>query len=154
MRTYVPLAVYVVAFAIGHTTTQAANDRSQVTDITPISSSAVSGDQPVAEINGFDQWRAVPDEGMPCSGGFGFQHFALPLHRYTNWYRPRAATLTGCRRCEKDSFRPRGLGHFFATPCDGFRMEYSPYVLCADKSQYGPSYIARQPDPRCDHSDH
>ena len=75
MRTYVPLAVYVVAFAIGHTTIQAANDRRWVTDIKPISGAA-SADHPAAEINGFDQWRAVPDHGMSYSGGSGFQHFA------------------------------------------------------------------------------
>ncbi len=155
MRIYVRFTVYVVAFAIGHATTLAENNRDWVTDITPVSSTSEPCQAAAPEINGFDQWRAVPDSGVPCSGGFGFQHFALPMHHYTTWYRPRAATLTQCRRCEKDPFHPRGLGHLFATPCDGFRMEYSPHVLCDDKSQYGPSYIARQPDQRCpDHCDH
>jgi hypothetical protein len=156
MRIYVPMAVYVVAFVIGHTTTRAGNDRHWVTDITPVSSTAVSDscEPTLAAFNGFETWRATPDLGAPGSGGFGFQHFAFPMHHYTIWYRPRAATLTECRRCEKDAFCPRGFGHLFVDPCDGFRMEYSPYVLCADRSLYGPSYITRQADQRCDQCDH
>ncbi|MCH2201302.1 MAG: hypothetical protein MK102_05005 [Fuerstiella sp.] len=156
MRIYVPIAVYVVAFVLGHATTQAGNDRHWVTVITPVSSTAVavsdSCEPTLAVFNGFETWRATPDLGSPGSGGFGFQHFAFPMHHYTTWYRPRAATLTECRRCEKDTFCPRGFGHLFADSCDGFRMEYSPYVLCADQSLYGPSYIVRQADQRCDHS--
>lgn len=161
MRIYVRLTVYVVAFAIGHTATEAADDRDWITDITPVSKTSDSSVvlpqndpscQPLKSgFNGFDNHRATPDFGAPYSGGFGFQHFALPMHHYTTWYRPRAATLTKSRRCEKDDFRPRGYGHLFARPYDGFRMEYSPFVLCDDESQYGPSYIARQPDQRCNY---
>ena len=154
MRIYVPMAVYVVAFAIGHSATQAEHDPNWVTNITPVSARTEPCDLPAAAFNGFQTYRLSPDSGAPNSAGFGFQHFAFPMHHYTTWYRPRAATLIKCRRCEQDDFRPRGLGHLFATPCDGFRMEYSPYVLCSDKSQYGPSYIARQPDQRCDDDGH
>ena len=99
--------------------------------------------------NGFDQHRQAPDMGAPGSAGHGFFHFTGPLDRFTTWYRPRAATLTGWQRCSPDPFRPRGFGHLFARPCDGYRMEYSPYELQHFKSQYGPSYLTRMPDPRC-----
>ena len=153
MRIYLPLAVYVVAFAIGHTATKAENKRDGLTNIAP-ASPTTRASVTAAQFNGFQVWRAIPDSGAPRSAGFGFQHFSLPMHRYNTWYRPRAATLTQCRRCEKNDFRPRGFGNLFATPVDCFRMEYSPYVLSADNSQYGPSYIARQPDQRCDYEKH
>lgn len=161
MRIYVRLTVYVVAFAFGHSATEAAGNRDWVTDITPVSTASAescpSCEQRTESLrhadpfNGFQMWRSSPDQGAPGSAGFGFPHFSLPMHHYTNWYRPRAATLTKCRRCEKDLFRPRGFGHLFARPCDGYRMEYTPYVLRDDRSLYGPSYIARQPDQRCKH---
>lgn len=154
MRIYVQLTVYVIAFAIGHTTSLAKDHRDWVTDITPVSATAQSCEVESLEFNGFEQYRSVPDVGAPCSGSYGFQHFNWPLNHYTSWYRPRAATLTQCVRCEEDPFRPRGIGHLFARPCDGYRMDYTPYVLCDDDSQYGPAYLARQPDPRCDHCDH
>ncbi|MCA9034066.1 MAG: hypothetical protein KDA91_02995 [Planctomycetaceae bacterium] len=101
------------------------------------------------EFNGFSIYRAHPDLGAPGSAAHGFSHFMMPLDKYGTWYRPRAATLTQCQRCAPDDFRPRGLGHLFARPCDGYRMDYSPYTLNTGRSQYGPSYLARQPDPRC-----
>lgn len=106
---------------------------------------------PTGTFNGFADQRLVPDPGAPGSAGYGFSHFALPLDRYTNWYRPRAATLTQYQRCAPDTFRPRGLGHLFNRPCDGFRMEYQPYTLSDGMSTYGPAYISRLPDPRCEH---
>jgi|GEM_PF-1287089 len=155
MRIYVQLTVYVVAFATGHTACMAKDRSDWVTDITPVSATAPLCEVESLEFNGFDQYRSIPDVGPPCSSSYGFQHFNWPLHHYTSWYRPRAATLTKCVRCEDDPFRPRGFGHLFARPCDGYRMDYSPFVLCDDDSRYGPSYLARQPDPRCeDHCDH
>ena len=109
---------------------------------------------PEGAFNGFISHRLQADLGAPGSAGNGFHHFSMPMDKYTNWYRPRAATLTQYQRCAPDSFRPRGLGHLFARPCDGYRMEYEPYVLSDGMSSYGPSYIARLPDPRCDHCDH
>ena len=108
---------------------------------------------PIDAFNGFAQIRQVPDLGAPGSAGNGFHHFSLPMDKFTNWYRPRAATLTQYQRCAPDSFRPRGLGHLFARPCDGYRMEYEPYSLSDVQSTYGPSYTARMPDPRCEHCD-
>ena len=108
---------------------------------------------PADAFNGFSGTRLVPDLGAPGSAGNGFSHFSLPMDKYTNWYRPRAATLTQYQRCEPDSFRPRGFGHLFARPCDGFRMDYEPYALSDGMSSYGPSYLARMPDPRCPHCD-
>ncbi len=160
MRIYVRITVYVVAFASGQIITHAANEHERVTNITPVTtttSSATSSQSWPAwqngadSFNGFQVYRATPDPGAPGSPGFGFQHFPLPMHHYNNWYRPRAATLTKSQRCARDLFRPRGYGHLMNPPCDGFRMEYSPYVLRDDRSLYGPSYIARQPDPRCNH---
>ena len=104
---------------------------------------------PNGAFNGFAQNRLIPDLGAPGSSGNGFNHFSLPMDKYTNWYRPRAATLTQYQRCAPDSFRPRGLGHLFARPCDGYRMEYEPYALSDGMSTYGPSYFSRMPDPRC-----
>jgi hypothetical protein len=106
-----------------------------------------------ATFNGYSQYRQHPDLGAPGSAAHGFFHFNGPLHRFGTWYRPRAATLTRFQRCAPDPFRPRGLGHLFAEPCDGFRMEYSPYKLHDASSQYGPSYLARMPDERCEHCD-
>ncbi len=108
---------------------------------------------PEDSYNGYAEIRATPDLGAPGSAGSGFHHFSMPFDKYTQWYRPRAASLTGYQRCEPDSFRPRGLGHLFARPCDGYRMEYEPYVLGDGPSLYGPAYISRMPDPRCAHCD-
>ena len=109
---------------------------------------------PAGAFNGYAQQRMVPDLGAPGSAGNGFSHFSLPMDKYTNWYRPRAATLTQYQRCAPDSFRPRGMGHLFNRPCDGYRMEYEPYSLSDGMSKYGPSYFARMPDPRCPDCDH
>lgn len=109
---------------------------------------------PAGAFNGYAQQRMVPDLGAPGSAGNGFSHFSLPMDKYTNWYRPRAATLTQYQRCAPDSFRPRGMGHLFNRPCDGYRMEYEPYSLRDGMSKYGPSYFARMPDPRCPDCDH
>lgn len=110
---------------------------------------------PVGAFNGFAQIRQTPDLGAPGSSGNGFHHFSLPMDKFTNWYRPRAATLTQYQRCAPDDFRPRGFGHLFARPYDGYRMEYEPYALSDGMSTYGPAYIARMPDPRCDdHCEH
>lgn len=108
---------------------------------------------PEGAFNGFAQNRMTPDLGAPGSAGMGFSHFPMPMDRYTNWYRPRAATLTQYQRCAPDSFRPRGFGHLFNRPCDGYRMEYEPYALSDGMSVYGPSYPARLPDPRCQDCD-
>ncbi len=108
---------------------------------------------PEESFNGYADIRATPDLGAPGSAGSGFHHFSMPFDKYTQWYRPRASSLTAYQRCAPDSFRPRGFGHLFAPPCDGFRMEYEPYVLGDGPSKYGPAYIARMPDPRCSHCD-
>ncbi|MDA1233031.1 MAG: hypothetical protein O2856_19880 [Planctomycetota bacterium] len=106
---------------------------------------------PEDSFNGFAQIRETPDFGAPGSAGNGFHHFSLPFEKYTQWYRPRATTLTPYQRCVPDAFRPRGFGNLFARPYDGYRMEYEPYLLGDGPSKYGPSYIARMPDPRCAH---
>lgn len=104
---------------------------------------------PEDSFNGYAQIRSTPDLGAPGSAGNGFHHFSMPFDKYTSWYRPRAATLTKYQRCAPAPFRPRGFGNLFARPCDGYRMEYEPYTLQDAPSKYGPSYIARMPDPRC-----
>ena len=109
---------------------------------------------PNGAFNGFRQIRVAPDLGAPGSAGNGFNHFPLPLDKYTNWYRPRAASLTQHQRCAPDEFRPRGFGHLFARPCDGFRMEYEPYAISDGMSNYGPAYFSRLPNPQCDSCDH
>ncbi|MEZ6132494.1 MAG: hypothetical protein R3C59_27840 [Planctomycetaceae bacterium] len=104
--------------------------------------------------NGFDQYRHEPDLGAPGSPGSGFRHFPFSMAMFTEWHRPKAATLTAHQRCAPDSFRPRGFGHLFARPCDSFRMDYNPHVLDAPYSKYGPAYIYNQPDQRCQNCDH
>lgn len=99
--------------------------------------------------NGYSVQRSTPNYGSPGSAGNGFHHFSAPMDRYTNWYRPKASTLTQGQRCEPDSFRPRGYGNLFARPYDGFRMDYEPYAIGDSASTYGPSYMLRVPDPRC-----
>lgn len=104
--------------------------------------------------NGFDIHRQSPDFGAPGSAAHGYNHFSGPLDRFTTWYRPRAATLTAWQRCAPDSFRPRGFGNLFNRPCDGYRMDYAPYTLRGSNSLYGPAYLLRMPDPRCQHCEH
>lgn len=104
--------------------------------------------------NGFDQYRQQPDLGAPSSPGFGFLHFPSSMAMFTQWHRPKAATLTKAQRCAPDQFRPRGFGHLFARPCDSFRMDYNPHVLSNSTSNYGPAYLLRAPDQRCEKCDH
>jgi hypothetical protein len=164
----ISLCVYVVAILTVHAATMA-----QDTGLPPVSGSPTS-QHPVATnslakyaavrtgnatlpngaFNGFRQIRVTPDLGAPGSAGNGFNHFPLPLDKYTNWYRPRAASLTQYQRCAPDDFRPRGFGHLFARPCDGFRMEYEPYAISDGMSNYGPAYFSRLPNPQCDSCDH
>jgi hypothetical protein len=141
--------VFVIAILV--TQNNATAGEAGGSSVQPTAGATDSGD--CFGFNGFGQFRHSPEYGMPGSAGSGYQHFTYPMHNYTTWYRPRAATLNQCVRCAPDSFRPRGFGHLFARPCDGYRMEYSPHVLTGDNSLYGPSYIARQPDPRCEHCD-
>ncbi len=167
MRRNFSIAVFVTAVLVGQLSVNSQDYTPELTSqIQPVPDTLPNSDvihspgspmvlaPPVEEgFNGFALFRAVPDLGAPGSPGNGFKHFMLPMDKYTTWYRPRAATLTAWQRCAPDSFRPRGFGHLFARPCDGFRMEYTPYMLKEGTSQYGPSYIARQPDPRCEHCD-
>ncbi len=160
MRFRNQFAVFVFAILVGRTAavandgTASATVRTTQVALRPVAATSTEH-QPVGmSFNGFAQFRQTPDLGAPGSAGSGFRHFTMPMHSYTTWYRPRAATLNECVRCEKDPFRPRGFGHLFARPCDGYRMEYAPHVLSGDTSTYGPAYIARQPDPRCPDCDH
>lgn len=100
--------------------------------------------------NGFDQYRREPDLGSGSSPSYGYKHFPHPLNMFGTWYRPRASTLTKAQRCAPEPFRPRGFGNQFARPCDSFRMEYSPYLLKENRTEYGPSYLLRAPDQRCE----
>lgn len=109
-----------------------------------------SGNQP----NGFDQFRREPDLGSGHSPSHGYKHFPLSLNMFGSWYRPRASTLTSAQRCAPDDFRPRGFGHLFARPCDSFRMEYTPYVVKENRTEYGPAYLRRAADPRCNDCNH
>ena len=149
MRLLTPLTVFVIAIIITQTRTHA-----QESPVPPETTKAVSATAQVPSQqcveNGFDGYRQQPDAGSPGSPAYGFKHFPLSMHMFTEWHRPRAATLTKCQRCAPDSFRPRGFGNLFARPCDSFRMEYAPHVIDAPQSTYGPAYIYRQPDPRCD----
>lgn len=106
------------------------------------------------QINGFDQYRQTADIGSPASPGYGFKHFPSPMHAFTRWHRPRAATLTAWQRCAPQQFRPRGYGDLFARPCDPFRMDYTPHTLHDGHSKYGPAYLLRAPDQRCEKCDH
>ena len=151
MRLSTPLAVFVLAILAGHSYTIAEDADTVPAEKTHTVAQEACNTCPVGhQMNGFDQYRRMPDLGSPHSPGHGYKHFALPFQNYTHWHRPKAATLTKCQRCAVDKFRPRGYGHLFARPCDSFRMEYSPDVLGAGSSPYGPSYQLRAPDNRCD----
>lgn len=106
---------------------------------------------PLYQENGFDNYRREADIGSPGSAGFGFPHFSLPFQNYTLWHRPKAATLTKWQRCAKDEFHPRGFGHLFARPCDSFRIDYSPHRIDMRRSSYGPTYLLRSGNQKCDH---
>lgn len=153
MRLLTPLAVFVLAILTTQVRGTADEQTAQPEKISNVSSTSSCPPEGFSQ-NGFDQYRRSPDIGSPHSAGFGFKHFALPFQNYTLWHRPKAATLTKCQRCAPESFRPRGIGNPFARPCDSFRMEYNPFVLHQRESQYGPSYILRREDPRCDDCDH
>ena len=162
MRVVERFTVYVVAFSMGYAVTEASDLELEVTRITPAKNS--SNDmwaRPAAaqaEVSNscnscfapLPAWQSVPAPGVSGSPAWGHPHFHLPMHHYTSWYRPRAATLTRHERCEQYSYRPRGLAQLFARPRDGYRMEYGPHELCDHRSIYGPAYIARQPDRRCE----
>ena len=153
MRLLTPLAVFVIAIITTHTRTHA-----EETPVPPEQVKTVSlttqPDREQCSENGFDQYRQQADLGAPCSPGYGFKHFPFSMHMFTSWHRPKAATLTRAQRCAADPFRPRGFGHLFARPCDSFRMEYTPHVLEASQSQYGPAYLYRAADQRCDDCEH
>ncbi len=168
MRRFFPIAVYVAAVLAGQLSVNSQEPEARpipvpelvpdVTDAPPVKlperpygSYPVEG--PSENFNGFSVHRLSPDLGAPGGPSHGFFHFMMPMDKYTSWYRPKAATLTSGQRCAPDPFRPRGFGHLFARPCDDHRMEYAPYVLSDGSSQYGPSYIAHQPDPQCDDCD-
>lgn len=150
MRLLTPLAVFVVAILVTESRTWAQEADEFLTEASPLS---CLPDVAECEVNGYDEHRQIADDGAPGSPGFGFKHFLLPMHFYTKWYRPRAATLTKDVRCDDDAFRPRGFGHLFNRPCDPFRMEYRPYALGPGCSQYGPAYINSQGDQRCENCD-
>ena len=153
MRLLNPLAVFVVAILL--TGNSAGAQQAAVPpaegDVSPISYAAAS--RSPTGVNGYDQYRQSPDPGSAGSPAHGFKHFAAPLHAFTTWYRPRAATLTRMQRCAPDPFRPRGFGHLFARQCDPFRMDYTPHTLSDAHSTYGPSYLLKLRDPRCEHCD-
>jgi hypothetical protein len=104
---------------------------------------------PEGTYNAWGWRRPATDLGKAGSSGEGFQHFSAATFRYTQWYRPRAATLNAEQRCSPVSFRPRGFSNLFANPKDCYRMEYQPYSLGDEGSIYGPSYVKRAPDARC-----
>ena len=153
MRKTLPMTVFVVALLIGQLSVSAQQDAPTVPLRLPIAKQ-VRPPMQAQTFNGYAQYRAAADPGSPASAGHGFQHFVMPMDKYTHWYRPRAATLAACQRCAPPAFRPRGFGDLFAEPCDGFRMEYAPYMLADGTSNYGPAYVARQADPRCVDCDH
>jgi hypothetical protein len=171
MRINYRIGVFVTAVLVGHLSVNAQQQPTQLSPVPDDQSAIYDRSNDAARpdytgsnrltrpsdpffFNGFSVFRQTPDLGAPGSAGHGFKHFMLPMDKYTTWYRPRAATLNQCQRCAPDSFRPRGYGHMFAEPCDSFRMEYAPYELHDGQALYGPAYIARQPDPRCDNCDH
>lgn len=151
MRSLRPLAVFVVA--ILSTVVSAAADDSAAANSVADSSLGVMPPVQSYGVNGYDSYRRTPDLGSPVSPGHGFKHFSSPLHAFTTWYRPRAATRTQGQRCAPDAFRPRGFGRLFARPCDPYRMEYTPFVLRDGQSAYGPAYLLRACDQRCEHCD-
>jgi len=130
-----------------------ANKVSAVSTTNPLGCPPSQDNMPPVD-NGFDQFRQEPDLGAPGSPGSGFKHFPFSMAMFTEWHRPKAATLTKRQRCAPDPFRPRGFGHLFARQCDSFRMDYNPHVLSEPQSKYGPAYIYNAPDQRCDDCDH
>lgn len=152
MRRLTPLTVFVVAILVSHVRSSAAEPTDSSEAVAPVSATNAAGAQ-FAD-NGFDQYRQEPSLGAPSSPSYGFKHFPFSMHMFTNWHRPKASTWTKWQRCAPDPFRPRGYGHLFSRPCDSFRMDYSPYVLSGNESQYGPAYLLRQGDQRCENCDH
>lgn len=167
MRLHVRMAVFVTAVLVGHVTLNAQETAPRLTPVpeTPVNPS-LEAEMPGGReyrglnrlkrpndpffFNGYSLHRSTADLGAPGAPTHGFKNFILPMDKYTTWYRPRAATLTKRERCAPDPFRPRGYGNLFAEPCDSFRMEYAPYELQEGQTPYGPSYIVRQGNQKCD----
>lgn len=152
MRYLTPLAVFVLAIITsqGRSIAADANEtEAQTVSATVSQAQCVNGC-----VNGYDAYRQQPDPGPACSPAHGHNHFTAPLHAFTSWYRPRASTLGRDQRCAPDEFRPRGYGHLFARQCDPYRMEYTPYAIGEACSQYGPAYMIRIRDQRCEDCDH
>lgn len=170
MRFLKPVAVFVIAVITSQASViasdeieirpsqQADTSRDAATPSVKVQAVSTTKSQPrfqqqAPDHNGFDQFRREPDLGAGSSPSHGYKHFPASLNMFGKWYRPRASTLTKNQRCAPDEFRPRGFGHLFARPCDPFRMEYTPYVVKEQRSEYGPAYLSRACDPRCEKCD-
>lgn len=90
-----------------------------------------------------------PHLGQGDDGGQGYKHYDEPNHRYGHWYRPKALGWGNEARCAPSPFRPRGYGNLFNEPSTCYRLDYNRFALKSYRTEYGPSYYRRLPDPRC-----
>lgn len=92
---------------------------------------------------------AQPHLGEGVEGGQGYLHYDHPNYRYGHLYRPARFGRGNAERCAPSPFRPRGYGNVFNEPSTCYRIDYNRFELKKYKTEYGPSYYRRLPDPRC-----
>lgn len=108
----------------------------------------IQSDEAIARWTGFAQHRAESHFGH---GGIssGAEHYELPSHHYTTWYRPKAHESGKADRCRPADWRPRGFGNLFYRR-QGYRMDYAAYRLADPRTPYGPAYYPTGADENCD----
>lgn len=107
------------------------------------------GNRPTPPPFQFGPYGAHPHLGQGGEGAQGYLHYDHPNYRYGHYYRPAQFGRGAAERCAPSPFRPRGYGNLFNEPTTCFRIDYNRFVLRDYKTEYGPSYYRRLPDPRC-----
>ena len=108
----------------------------------------LNDDAAIAGWTGFAQHRAMPHFGHGGKAA-GAEHFDLPSHHYSTWYRPRVHEVQKFDRCRPYPWRPRGFGNLFVNR-QGHRMDYAPFRLADPRTTYGPAYYPTGADETCD----
>jgi len=108
----------------------------------------LNDDAAIAGWTGFAPHRAMPHFGHGGKSA-GAEHFDLPPHHYSTWYRPKVHELQKSDRCLPSPWRPRGFGNLFAKR-QGYRMDYAAFRLADPRTLYGPAYYPTGADETCD----
>lgn len=105
-------------------------------------------DAAIAGWTGFAAHRAQSHFGHGGSSA-GAEHYDLPSHHYSTWYRPKAHESGKVDRCTPANWRPRGHGNLFYRR-EGYRMDYAAFRLADPRTPYGPAYYPTGADEDCE----